>query len=122
MRTTANIVVKREKKILLLFKKTAWILPGGKHEEGETDEECIIRECSEEIPGAIVSIGPKIGTFVGITPNSKTMMSSTAYHGTVTGDVTASAEIDKSGWFTEKELLTIPVSEITKEILDSISF
>ncbi|MEX0890021.1 MAG: NUDIX domain-containing protein [Balneolaceae bacterium] len=38
-----------EKEVLLIYRRGVWDLPKGKVEEGETVEECAVREVSEEI-------------------------------------------------------------------------
>ena len=43
-----GLVRNREGKYLMIFRKGFWDLPKGKQEEGETIEECAIREVEEE--------------------------------------------------------------------------
>lgn len=47
-----------------------WVFPGGSREEGETDEECLIREIHEEVPGLIVKSFRHFVTVTGVVPNS----------------------------------------------------
>lgn len=122
MKTTANVVFIQDGRVLLLFKKSAWILPGGKHEEGETDIQCVLRECREEIPDAEVMIGFPLGTFEGITPNSGTSVRATVFLGKISGNTSASAEVSESRWFTKAELSTNPISDTTMKILQTITF
>lgn len=125
MKTTSNIVVTRNGMVLLVCRNEVWILPGGKHQPGEPDEECLLRECSEELPSSLIVIGHRIGTFQGITPHSKQPVEARAFFGTlttVTGNIEVGAEIDRCGWFTKQELENIPVSEPTMKILESLTF
>lgn len=43
-----GIVENEDKKILLIFRRGKWDLPKGKLDEGETIEECAVREVEEE--------------------------------------------------------------------------
>ncbi len=67
-----QIVIKNEKNEILLFKRGKefgfgeWELPGGHLEFGETFEQCIIRECKEEL--GIVAINIKL---ISVAPNMK---------------------------------------------------
>ena len=122
MKTSAHLVAIANGRVLLLLKKETWILPGGKHEGCETDQACILRECSEEIPEAEVTIGEHIGNFCGITPNNGRMIVSSAYRGTVAGSVIPGAEINDNCWITKSELDDIPVSEITRATLQGVDF
>ncbi len=125
MITTSNIVLIENGRVLLVLKKGVWILPGGKHEHNESDEQCLLRECSEELPSSFIVIGSRIGTFQGITPHSKRPVEARVFFGTITtvsGNITVGAEIERGQWFTKMELGDIPVSSLTATILDSITF
>lgn len=52
-------VVAKEGKILLIYRKKKWDLPKGKLDEGESIEECSLREVEEET-GVKVSLGKEI--------------------------------------------------------------
>jgi 8-oxo-dGTP pyrophosphatase MutT (NUDIX family) len=122
MKTTSNIIVIINGAVLLVLKKNTWILPGGKHEPGESDKECLLRECSEELPGSFVEIGPKLGAFEGFTPHSKEPVTSTVFFGNIRGSIVAGAEIDRAQWFVKNDLEEIQVSELTRLILNTINF
>ncbi len=49
MRLILGAVIIQDKKLLIVRKKKHWILPGGKPEGNETDQECLIRETAEEL-------------------------------------------------------------------------
>lgn len=57
-----GIVQNEEGKILFQFRRGKWDLPKGKLEEGETTEECAVREVEEETglqniqPGELISV------------------------------------------------------------------
>jgi 8-oxo-dGTP diphosphatase len=44
-----------------------WELPGGKVEQGERDEDALVRECVEEL-GVEVAVGPQVGGDWPLTP------------------------------------------------------
>lgn len=56
-----GIVQNEEGKILLQFRRGKWDLPKGKMEEGETPEECAIREVEEETGLKNIELGELIG-------------------------------------------------------------
>jgi ADP-ribose pyrophosphatase YjhB (NUDIX family) len=124
MKTTANILVIEKDKVLLTRSKnkTTWTLPEGKHNKGENDIDCVLRECREEIPNTTVTLGLQLGRFEGITPNSQTPVISVTDYATVSGDIIPGSEIEEVKWFSKKELQTITVSDLTLQILRSIGF
>lgn len=56
-----GIVENEEGKILLQFRRGKWDLPKGKLDEGETIEECAIREVEEETGLQSIQLGELIG-------------------------------------------------------------
>jgi 8-oxo-dGTP pyrophosphatase MutT (NUDIX family) len=58
-----GIVENEEKKVLFQFRRGKWDLPKGKLDEGETIEECAVREVEEET--GLRNI--KLGELVGVT-------------------------------------------------------
>ena len=63
MRFASRAIITREKEILLMHEIVGdqWMLPGGGREEGETPEECCVREVEEET-GLIVRLTDRIFT------------------------------------------------------------
>jgi 8-oxo-dGTP diphosphatase len=120
MRTAINALCIRDSSVLLVLKRSTWILPGGKPEAGETDLVCLARENGEELPKAIFVIDTFYGEFTSTTPHSETELTARVYLAKVEGDLTPSAEISDARFFELKELSSIKISQITKKILDSI--
>jgi 8-oxo-dGTP pyrophosphatase MutT (NUDIX family) len=56
-----GIVENEERKILFQFRRGKWDLPKGKLDEGETIEECAVREVEEETGLRNISLGELIG-------------------------------------------------------------
>jgi 8-oxo-dGTP diphosphatase len=120
MKKAINIVSISDEKILLFRKKGVWILPGGKPEENESDQDCLIRECSEEIPRAQLEIGDFFGSFVGETPHTHVELCAVVYLGSITGDISPGAEIEKTSFFTKEQCEELSTSEITKKIISDL--
>jgi 8-oxo-dGTP pyrophosphatase MutT (NUDIX family) len=57
-----GIVQNEEGKILFQYRRGKWDLPKGKLEEGETIEECAVREVEEETGLKNIQLGELIGT------------------------------------------------------------
>src|SRR3954468_8565891 len=56
-----GIVENDEKKILFQFRRGKWDLPKGKLDEGETIEECAVREVEEETGLRNIELGELVG-------------------------------------------------------------
>ena len=115
------IDINKNKEILLTNKKGTWILPGGKKDDAEEDIMTLNREISEELSWAEIdknSIIPyKI--FHGITPFHQTQREIRTYFGKLLNEnITASAEIIEARY--EKYPLTVNLSDITKEIIETL--
>lgn len=99
----AFVEIKDRKVLVTLSRgKSVWYIPGGKREEGESDEQALIREVKEELsvdikPETIkhfnvfeaVADGKPEGTFVQLT----------CYTASYDGVVAPSAEIEKVDYF-----------------------
>ncbi|MEV6906482.1 NUDIX domain-containing protein [Amycolatopsis sp. NPDC051071] len=86
--------------------KTAFYLPGGKREPGETDTETLVREIREELTVEIdpTSIAPA-GVFEAQADGhaSGTVVRTTCYTAEYTGTLAASSEIDEIAWLGHAE-------------------
>ena len=53
MRVSSRCVLIEDEKVLLIYRekndRIYYVFPGGGVEDGETNEECLIRECREEL-------------------------------------------------------------------------
>lgn len=53
MRISSRAIIFKDNKVVLIYRKRDYqeyyVFPGGKVEDGETNEECVIRECKEEL-------------------------------------------------------------------------
>jgi 8-oxo-dGTP pyrophosphatase MutT (NUDIX family) len=58
----AGVILFRDGRVLLIHRPSRgdWSFPKGKHEAGETDEECALRELEEEV-GLRVRLGERVG-------------------------------------------------------------
>lgn len=110
------ICINAEGKLLLVCKKGVWILPGGKHQGVETDEECLRREFLEEI-SAIARVGEYLGFIRGISPHSKTNVVVRIYLGEVSGDIVPRNEISDARFFSASELSELHLSDVTRSIV-----
>lgn len=81
------------------FGKTAFFVPGGKRETGESDHEALLRECQEELTVKLHSIQP-YGVFQapahGKPPGTWVRM--TCYTAQYDGELKPSAEIEEVRW------------------------
>lgn len=119
MRIAINALCIRANRVLLVRKKDAWILPGGKPNPGEDDYACLAREKDEELPKATMRIDEKFGEFTGITPHSKTELTAKVYLADIEGDLTPGAEISESRYFAREDFGQLYIPDITKQILDA---
>lgn len=94
----------KEKKVLFLLSKgkDIWLTPGGKREEGESDEQALIREIKEELT---VDLHPQtiqyFHTFEDQAAGKPegTMVKLTCYTADYTGDLQPHAEIADMKYF-----------------------
>jgi len=98
-----GLLVRRDDRILLCRKKygtSLLILPGGCIEDGESPQECLSREISEELGPVQVRDVAYIGTYRDAAAGdlSKTVQIR-LYSGELTGAPTASSEIAELVWF-----------------------
>ena len=85
MRKAVCIAAIQNRLLLLVRKGETWILPGGKPERHETNEACLIREVSEELPGCCVVDLQPLGMWEGRTPHMGDIIQCWIYIGTIEG-------------------------------------
>lgn len=100
----AYIYIVNKKILVTLSKgKDTWYIPGGKREGSESDYEALIREVDEELSVSLIpNTIKKYGVFEAQAhgkPNG-TMVRMSCYTATFTGELKASAEIEKVDFFT----------------------
>lgn len=76
---------RKERKILLVKKRTYWILPGGKPNGGEGDLECLCREVAEELSGTQLCNIRQYGDFKGDSPHKKDIVIARVYLADIKG-------------------------------------
>lgn len=83
--------------------KDTWYIPGGKREEGETDEQAVIREIKEELSIDLVSETLELVGVYEAQAHGKpegTVVRMTCYTSEFTGEITPDSEIDRVGYLT----------------------
>ncbi|GAB3568043.1 NUDIX domain-containing protein [Amycolatopsis endophytica] len=79
--------------------KTAWYLPGGKREPGETDAETLAREVAEELAVEITPGSAELTLTVETEADGQPQLLRMAcYTAAYTGTITPSAEIAEVAW------------------------
>ena len=99
--------------------KSVFYIPGGKRDEGETDEEALIRETVEELNVEIIPSTIKyIETFRAQADGKAdgVLVRMTCYSADYNGKLMASSEIEEIQWFNYKEIAR--VSAVDKKIFD----
>jgi 8-oxo-dGTP pyrophosphatase MutT (NUDIX family) len=118
----AFIEIQDRKVLVTLSKgKDVWYVPGGKREEGESDEQALEREVEEELK---VDIDPRSIKYYGVFEApahgkpAGTYVRMTCYTADYSGDVEPSSEIEKVDFFAyDQRHLT---SEVDHLIFDDL--
>ncbi len=121
-----GVAVISDRRILLLLKDRngipAWILPGGKPKDGtESEIDCLKREVAEELPNFIMGVGDFYSEFFGVAPHSGVQILVRVYFATFDGgDITPAAEISRARFFSRDQAERVPLSDVTRKILDQL--
>ena len=121
MRKAINLLVLKNKEILLVRKGKVWILPGGKPERDESDLECLCREVKEEV-GVDSVVENFYNSFTGKTPHKGDLLQAEVYFGWLKYDkqlFQREGDSIKEAKFV-KQPLNYPLSEITRKIIGSL--
>lgn len=102
--------------------KTKYYIPGGKRENGESDEQTLIREIAEELSVAITpNTAEYIGTFSAQSDGEKEGINviMTCYKAKYSGTLKANTEIEEIKWLNYNDLDII--SEVDKKIFSFLN-
>lgn len=97
-----------------------WTLPGGKKGLGETERSALERELAEELARANCTIGSFWDKVESIIPSSKQTVEVHVFLGSISGDISPTAEIKSSGWFSPNQFGSYKISPPTREILNRL--
>ena len=111
--------------ILMIFRRGKWDLPKGKRDEGETMEECALREVREETGIKNLTLDTKIcDTYHVYAQNNELMLKRTSWYkmkASVTEKLKPQKEenIIEARWVSEKDLapLALKTYEAVREVL-----
>jgi 8-oxo-dGTP pyrophosphatase MutT (NUDIX family) len=104
-----TFILIKDKKVLMTKArgKDVWLSPGGKRDEGESDEQALIREVKEELAVDIIPETIKyFGSFEAQAHGKAegTFVKMNCYTADYTGELHASAEIEELDWFTSNDM------------------
>ncbi|MGI5217887.1 NUDIX hydrolase [Nocardia sp. CA-290969] len=87
--------------------KAVFYIPGGKREPGETDEQTLVREITEELTVTLVpaTVEP-VGVYEAVDGAARVRMS--CYRAEYRGELRASSEIAELAWFGYRERPQVP--------------
>src|SRR3989338_681587 len=100
-------IILKDRKILVAKKQDTFIIPGGRIEAGETEEECLRRELQEEL-GVDLRSAQYFATFedaASLDPGKRVRM--TIYTATIQGNPQPSAEITEIAYINSQHNLKI---------------
>lgn len=95
--------------------KTAWYIPGGKREPGETDAETLIREVKEELNVELLPDSIRLyGVFEGPAHGKAegTVVRLSCYTADYTGVLTPSSEVEELRWMSMADREILPPADL----------
>lgn len=121
MRTAINAAIIEHNKLLLVRKKSTWILPGGKPEIGENDLECLCREIDEELSGTKIKDICFYNLFEDETPHKRDILRAKIYFANIDGklySVRQGDSISEAQW--ANNFSKYHLSKITYKVVNSL--
>ena len=120
-----GVVLNENNEVLMIFRRGKWDLPKGKCDEGETIDECALREVSEETGLHKLKLGEKIcDTYHVYSQNKQNLLKRTAWYkmkGTVKEEPVPQAEenILEVRWVSDEEfpLVVYKSYEAIREVM-----
>lgn len=114
-----DIIVERKSMILLIKRGDFWILPGGEHEEGESELQCLEKVVAREMNDRVSCIFRKLDrTIVGPSPVRPGDVEVSVYVGDISSEKMSDVRDCNAHWFSRKSIDSLRLSNITREILD----
>ncbi|MBD3249400.1 NUDIX domain-containing protein [Candidatus Woesearchaeota archaeon] len=121
MRTAINAAIIQDDKLLLVRKRSTWILPGGKPEIGENDLECLCREIDEELSGTQIKDINYYNQFQGKTPHKRDILKAKVYFANIDGQLYSVRDGDSISEVTwANDFSKYNLSDITSKIVNSL--
>lgn len=114
----------RNRKVMLSWEKgkTAWILPGGKREKGESDIDALARELKEELSIDLIKESARyFNTYQGQAhgKGEGVLVRIICYTGKYSGEIKLNPPVKKLGWVDSKEeKLSIPGKILIADLKD----
>jgi len=123
MGKVVNIIVIVNKKFILLAESREgdfWTFPGGRVDQGESKKKAAIREWREELPKIKILEIIYYKKFKGITPHTKKEVAVYTFFAGIKGTPIPGAEVKKTVFISTNFLKKLKLTNITKEIIDSL--
>jgi 8-oxo-dGTP diphosphatase len=117
-----GLLVVRENRLLLCRKRYGTdllILPGGKPDEGETEEQALEREIGEELGTTVSALAP-FGTYEDEAAGDPRRVRISLYTGVLGGEPAASGEIAELVWFGARDDRELVSPSIRRQILPDL--
>jgi len=109
--------------VLMVRKKKAWILPGGKPKGKETELGCLLREFGEELPMVTFGIHNFYRVIRGQTPHTRDILEARVWFGEVSGEILPGAEVNAAAWINVKATKQAGIefrSDLSEKIVESL--
>ena len=122
MEQVVNMIVIQKNHLLVTRIREGdwWTLPGGRVEEGESNEIAIKREVGEELPNITIKKLVPYKEFLGTSPHSKVEITVNTFFADVEGSIEPGAELTGSEWADVMLFEKLNLTAITKNIVQSL--